>query len=357
MAGRLAVGLFVVLVALAGCAAAPIGGQAPPTDAPTNPSAGDGAGQPTNYTGLYRETIDSVVMLRVSTSEGTVGGSGFVYDRRGYLVTNQHVVESAGSVEVRFHDGEWRTGTVVGTDVYSDLAVIHVPDPPGYATPLPLEDSKPRPGERVLALGSPFGLEGSVTAGIVSGVNRSMRTENGFSIPDTVQTDAAINPGNSGGPLVSMDGAVVGVNRARGGENVGFAISTAIVERVVPALIRSGSYAHSYVGILSVEVTPAVAQANDLDDVTGLHVVDTPTGGPAEGVLEGTDSQTLVDGQTVRTGGDVILAIDGRSITSHQDLARYLALHTRPGQTVTFTILRDGTRQDVKLTLGERPDP
>jgi S1-C subfamily serine protease len=190
-----------------------------------------------------------------------------------------------------------------------------------------------------------------------AGVGRWVGAKSGYSSPDTVPGRTGIHPDNSGGPLVSMDGAVVGVNRARGGENVGFAISTAIVKRVVPALIRRGSYAHSYVGILSVEVTPAVAEANDLSTVTGLHVVDTPAGGPAEGVLQGADSQTLVDGRTVRTGGDVILAIDGQSIQSHQDLARYLALQTSPGQTVTFTVLRNGTRQSVELTLGERPEP
>jgi len=328
-----------------------------PTATPADPPAGATTAAPPDYTQLYAETIDSVVMLRVTTPSGVVGGSGFVYDGQGHVVTNQHVVGSADTVEVRFHDGEWRTGTVVGSDVYSDLAVVRVDDPPSYAVPLPVTDAMPRPGERVLPVGSPFGLEGSVTAGIVSGVNRSMSTENGFSIPDTVQTDAAINPGNSGGPLVSTSGRVVGVNRAGGGENVGFAISAAIIQRVVPSLIERGSFEHSYMGVYTLEVTPTIADANGLSDPSGLLVVETPTGGPADGVLQPAGSETTVASQTIPTGGDVIVAVDGRPITSHQDLSRYLSLETRPGQQIEVTVLRDGSRETVSFTLGTRPTP
>ena len=357
--------LLAAFVVLAGCASAPIGGQTS-TPAPgasnggsTGTSGGTSdpgaAGAAPDYTQLYDRTIDSVVMLRIPTEEGVVGGSGFVYDRRGHVVTNEHVVGDADTVEVRFRDGEWRTADVVGTDVYSDLAVVRVADPPDYATPLPVAETNPQPGERVVAMGSPFGLAGSVTAGIVSGVNRSMPTENGFSIPDTVQTDAAINPGNSGGPLVSTDGTVVGVNRARGGENVGFAISAAIVERVVPALIARGSYEHTYVGIFTLDVTPAFADAYGLDRARGLVVVQVADGSPADGVLQPAGGSETVGGQSVPTGGDVILAVDDRPIASHQDLSRYLALQTSPGQTVAFTVVRNGTRQTVDLALGRRP--
>jgi S1-C subfamily serine protease len=357
--------LLALLVVLGGCMAVPTGGQSAPSQvATTTPEpATETATAPAtpsalpDYAGIYRRTIDSVVMLRVSTGGGLVEGSGFVYDERGHVVTNQHVVGAADAVEVRFRDGEWRTGTVVGTDAYSDLAVVQVDDPPGYATPLPVAESNPYPGEHVVAMGSPFGLEGSVTAGIVSGVNRSMPTENGFSIPDTVQTDAAVNPGNSGGPLVSLEGEVVGVNRATGGDNVGFAISAAIVERVVPSLIARGRYEQPYVGIVTLDVSPAIARANDLERVGGLLVVQTPAGAPADGVLRPATSESTVDGVSVPTGGDVIVAIDGRTVDTNQDLSRYLALHTRPGQTVSLTVVRDGSQETVELTLGRRPAP
>ena len=352
-----AVALLVLLV-VAGCVDAPVGGQpqAEPTPAPSA-GAGPTADASGDYTRLYQGTIDSVVMLRVRTDDGVVGGSGFVYDRRGHVVTNEHVVGDAETVAVRFRDGEWHRGTVVGTDVYSDLAVVRVASPPEDLEPLPIAETPPRPGERVVAFGSPFGLEGSITSGIVSGVNRSMPTRNGFAIPDTVQTDAAINPGNSGGPLVSMDGTVVGVNRARGGENVGFAISAAIVERVVPSLISRGEYAHSYVGVVTLEVTPTIAEANGLERASGLLVVGTPSGGPAEGFLRPASGQRTVDGVTVPTGGDVVVGVDGHPIDSHQDFSRYLALQTSPGQSIDLTVVRNGTRETVSFELGRRPTP
>jgi len=362
MVRRSSAAVLVALVVLAGCASVPTGGQVASGAPADTPTGGGGAGDRAplvndapDYTALYERTIPSVVMIRVDTPSGVVEGSGFVYDTSGHLVTNQHVVDSAQSVDVRFRDGEWRQGDVVGSDAYADLAVVAVPDPPDYATPLPVADSSPEPGQAVVAIGSPFGLEGSITSGIVSGDNRTMPTANGFSIPDTVQTDAAINPGNSGGPLVSMDGTVVGVNRATEGVNVGFAISPEIVDRVVPALIARGHYDHPLVGILTLEVTPEIARANGLDQAGGLLVVGTPAGGPADGVLHASPSETTVDGRTIPTGGDVILAVDDRPIESSQDLSRYLALYARPDQQVTFTVVRNGTRQTVDLTLGRRP--
>ena len=357
--------LIAVLVVLAGCASAPTGGQLPepPGAAPgqDGATAPDASGPGSDYTRLYEGTIDSVVTLRVATEEGVVGGSGFVYDRRGHVVTNAHVVGDSETVEVRFRNGEWHTGTVVGTDPYTDLAVVRVARPPASAEPLPIAEGTPRPGERVVALGNPFGLEGSITSGIVSGVNRTMPTENGFSIPDVVQTDAPINPGNSGGPLVSVDGAVVGVNtagiRAAQAENVGFAVSAAVVERVVPALVATGRYEHSFVGIFTLEVTPTIAEANGLAEPRGLLVVGIPNGGPADGVLQPTSSNATVDGGTVPTDGDVIVAVDGRPIDTHQALSRYLALHTSPGQTISITVLREGERRTVELELGSRPPP
>ncbi|MFB6267860.1 MAG: S1C family serine protease [Halodesulfurarchaeum sp.] len=336
-------------------APADAGGQSsigPPVANPQLVSATEG---PSNYTRLYRETIDSVVKIRVRTPQGVAQGSGFIYDGR-YIVTNQHVVAGGTSISVQFSDGVWREGEVVGADVYTDLAVIRVDSIPDGAEALPVARTDPEPGQRVVALGSPFGLEGTITHGIVSGVNRSMRVEGGFSIPDTVQTDAPINPGNSGGPLVSMQGTVVGVNRAKEGDNVGFAISADVVRTVVPKLIQTGEFEHSYIGIRTLPVTPTIADAIDLQRPRGILVVQVLEGTPAAGVFQAATVETTEEGVTA-SGGDVIVAIEGNPIRSNQDLSRYLLLHTSPGETVTMTVLRDGERRTLQFTLGSRPEP
>ncbi|MFB6124752.1 MAG: S1C family serine protease [Halanaeroarchaeum sp.] len=310
------------------------------------------AGGP-SYAALYRQTIDSVVKITVTTSTGRSQGSGFVYDSS-HIVTNHHVVGSADNATVQFADGSYRTAQVVGSDVDSDLAVLSVSAMPAGADPLPVATRQPQPGDLVVAMGTPFGLEGTITHGIVSGVNRSMTVQGGFSIPDTVQTDAPINPGNSGGPLISTDGTVVGVNRAKEGDNVGFAISAAVVRRVVPELIHRGTYHHSFVGVRTVPVTPEVADVNGMDRANGLMVVGTFQGGPAAGVLHAANV-TTVDGVQYPVDGDVIVAIDGHEIQSSQTLSSYLLLHTHPGDTVTLTLLRKGTTRTVEITLARRP--
>jgi len=365
-AAVLAVLLFVAGVGAGGMLATPA--AAPGAEAST---ATDGSvTAATNHSAAYRATIPSVVSVRVDSDQGGATGSGFVYDRRGHVVTNEHVVGDAERVVVQFGGETAREGEVVGTDAYTDLAVVAVSDPPADAAPLPVASRDPVPGQPVAALGSPFGLEGTITVGVVSGVDRSMPTERGFTIPATVQTDAAINPGNSGGPLVALDGpaargggeveaTVVGVNvaRARQSDNVGFAISPRIVERVVPSLVADGHYPHSFVGIRTVPVTPASARANGLPNATGAHVVDVLDGGPADGTLVAANGTTTVDGREVPDGGDTVVALDGRPVRTNEDLGRLLLLHTSPGDEVTFTVYRDGTRQRVTTTLGERPPP
>lgn len=329
----------------------------PMLQAPGSTDASPSVATPDNasgYEGLYADTIDSVVKVTVTEASGRSQGSGFVYDGA-HVVTNRHVVGSAEEAAVQFADGSHRTGTVVGTDAYTDLAVIRVSDVPDDVEPLPVETNTPRPGEPVVAFGAPFGLEGTITHGIVSGVNRSMRVEGGFSIPDTVQTDAPINPGNSGGPLVSTDGTVVGVNRAKEGDNIGFAISAKVVERVVPSLVAEGEYEHAYVGIRSVPVTPQIAEVNGLEEARGVMVIETDPAGPAAGTLQVADT-TTIDGVTYPVDGDVIVAIEGQSIYTSQELSRYLLLHTSPGETISVTVLREGERETVRVTLEQRPD-
>jgi S1-C subfamily serine protease len=313
---------------------------------------GDGA-----YSRVYRETIDSVVQIRVYSRSGTGGGTGFVYDDGDHIVTNQHVVESARDVYVRFTESGWRRATVVGTDVYSDLAVLSVDATPTDATPLTLRTSDPAVGTEVVAIGNPFGFSGSVSAGIVSGVNRTLDAPNNFSIPDAIQTDAPVNPGNSGGPLVTLDGLVAGVVNSGGGDNIGFAISASLVRRVVPELLADGDYDHSYMGVRINQVDPLIAEANQFDRGRGVYVHEVVPGGPSDDVLQGSTGQRRIDGVERPTGGDVIVQMEETPIPTMQSLSSFLALETSPGDTIPVTVVRDGARETVDLTLGARPDP
>ncbi|MDG5776735.1 trypsin-like peptidase domain-containing protein [Haloarculaceae archaeon H-GB2-1] len=319
------------------------------------------AGAACGYASLYDRTIDSVVAIR--TGDGL--GSGFAYrvadDGSAFFVTNAHVVGEASNVQVQFAREESRMGTVVGNDTFSDLAVVRVDDTPDYVDPLPVADEPPQHGEKVAAVGNPFGLEGTITHGIVSGTNRSMPTTLGFTIPDVVQTDAPINPGNSGGPLLSCDGTVIGVNTAgitaSEAENIGFSVSASAVRTVVPELIDDGEFEHTFLGIGTARATPQLLEANGFDATGGVYVHEVYADAPANGTLQGTTETVLVDGEQVPVGGDLIVAIDGQSVGSNEALASYLFTETRPGDEVTLTVLRDGDQQNVTVTLGERPSP
>jgi S1-C subfamily serine protease len=300
---------------------------------------------------VYQETIDSVVL--VQTDEGA--GTGFIYDNT-HVVTNAHVVGEAASTEIRFSEGQWTTGEVVGTDRHSDLAVIAVETVPERATPLSFIDGETEVGQNVVAIGNPFSFDGTATAGIVSGVDRSIPSPTGFTIPDAIQTDAAVNPGNSGGPLMPLEGRIVAVINSGGGDNLGFGISAPLARRVIPELIETGSYEHSYMGVSFANVTPDIAEANGMDEPRGLLVDEVVDDGPAAGVLQPSEESETVDGTQLPVGGDVMLALDGTELLTSEDLGNYLALQTRPGDTVELTILRDGSEQSVEMTLGTRPD-
>jgi S1-C subfamily serine protease len=353
---RLLASLGTAAVAgIAGCNAS-VGDESAEGDAAGATAAASSGEGP--YTRVYRQTRDSVVLVRVyADGEGPVGqGSGFVWDDD-HVVTNHHVVAGADTVRLQFAQGEWSEGTVVGSDGYADLAVVSVADRPDDATPLPLVDDEPPVGTQVVAIGAPFSLDGSVSAGIVSGQDRSVPSGTGFRIADGVQTDAAVNPGNSGGPLVTLDGEVVGVINSAGGDNVAFAISAALTDRIVPSLIESGEYDHPYMGVTLRGLSPLVAKGNDLDRTDGVLVVDVLDGGPSEGVLEASTETATVEGLDVPVGGDVILEMGGQPTRNLSALSRYLALETSPGDTIPIRLLRDGEEQTVELTLGERPSP
>ncbi|QFU81243.1 S1C family serine protease [Natronorubrum aibiense] len=310
------------------------------------------------YVTVYEETIDDVVLVNVFGTDGeTAGGlgSGFVIDDE-HVVTNQHVVQEASEVELQFRDEQWRTASVVGTDVHSDLAVLAVDELPDGPDGLAFADGKPEIGAEVLALGNPLGLDASISQGIVSGIDRSLPSPTGFSIPAAIQTDAPVNPGNSGGPLVDLEGDVVGVVFAGAGQAIGFAISGLLADRVVPALIEDGAYDHPYMGVSVFPVGPLIADANDLEEPRGVLVTDVAPDAPADGVLEPADETETVDGDAVPVGGDVIVAIGDQEIPNQDGLASTLALETAPGETVAIEVVRDGERETVDLTLEPRPD-
>ncbi|RQG91943.1 S1C family serine protease [Natrarchaeobius chitinivorans] len=309
------------------------------------------------YTNVYEESIDDVVLVDLVGDDRAPGGigSGFVLDE-GYVVTNQHVVRDASTVELQFSDESWRRGSVVGADPHSDLAVVTVDDFPDVASGLSFADAEPVIGQEVLALGNPLGLDASLSRGIVSGADRSLPSPTGFAIPAAIQTDASLNPGNSGGPLVTLDGDVLGIVFAGAGQTIGFAISSLLASRVVPELASDGEYDHPYMGVSVSPVGPQIAEANDLEEAGGVLVTRVVPNAPADGVLEAATETTMIDGETVRAGGDVIIAIDGREIPNEDLLSSTLALETSPGETVEIEIVRDGERTTAELTLESRPD-
>lgn len=340
--------------AAAGCAAVE-----PPASNPDNtaPSIDFSSEDEDRFVALYEAMAPALVEVHIPAAENVQqgGGSGFLLDDIG-IVTNAHVVRDNEAVDLRFHDRKWREGTVVETDLHSDLAVIEATDQPDETHSLAFDDEIPPIGTEVMALGSPLGFGGSATAGIVSGVNRSLPSPSGFSIPAAIQTDAAVNPGNSGGPLVDLNGSVIGVVFAGAGENIGFAISAPLAERVLPVLADGDAYEHSYMGVLLMDVGPRIADANDLEEAHGIYIEEVLDGAPADGVLQGTEERIIENGQEIPVGGDVIVAIDGTE-TPHLDAFQaHLALETDPNQTIEIDLYRDGERMTTEMTLGTRPD-
>jgi 2-alkenal reductase len=296
-------------------------------------------------------------------------GSGFVWDEQGHIVTNYHVVDQAEQVDVTFSDGLTLGAEIVGMDPDSDLAVIRVDQLPEGIQPLKLaETSALRVGESVVAIGNPFGLEGTMTTGIVSALGRSLpsqaRTADGstFNIPNVIQTDAAINPGNSGGPLLDYAGRVIGINTAiespvRQFSGVGYAVPADIIAKIVPALIKDGQYPHPWLGISGRTLTPDIREAMDLEpNQPGILVITVTDGGPADKAgLQGSETEIQINGLTTLVGGDVITGIDNQDIREFDDLLSYLVENTVVGQDVTLQILRSGETIQLDVTLAERP--
>jgi S1-C subfamily serine protease len=319
---------------------------------------------------IYKQVSPSVVNISVSggggffSREGT--GSGFILDKAGHIVTNNHVVEGARRITVAFSDATQVEAQVVGTDPDSDLAVVQVDVDPEMLYPVELGDSSGlEVGQRAIAIGNPFGFERTLTVGIISALGRVIPRMGGFSLPDLIQTDAAINPGNSGGPLLDSQGRVVGVNTLIFSETgvstgVGFAIPVDTVKRVVPTLIEGENFAHPWLGISGLTLSPDLAEELDLPATTrGAYVNRVIPGGPAElADLKGGTRETAVPigGEFLRAGGDIIIAIDDTEIKDFSDLITYLSKETRVGQTVEVAVLRQGEEIRIPVKLGERPE-
>ena len=312
---------------------------------------------------LYKNTNPSVVhIFALAQSVGLGSGTGFVIDNQGHILTNNHVIQSAETLEIKFPNGFRTNAIVVGTDQDADVAIIRVEELPEGAKPLALGNSSDlQVGEFVVAIGNPFGQDSSMSLGIVSAVGRGLPSDRllpgggSYQLPDAIQIDAPINPGNSGGPLLNLNGEVVGINArifSETGANtgVGFSIPIDIVERMIPSLIENGRFIYPFVGV-SVESDFGLSRAQffGLDRTTGAYVTNLVPGGPAEeaGFRAATNENP--------TGGDLIIGINGEDVKTFEDMISYLYLNTSPGDTITVTVLRDGEPLDLSLVLDERP--
>ena len=337
---------------------------------------------------LFSKVEKSVVQVAskedTGISLGSRLGSGFVYDRNGHIVTNYHVIAggtSEGKVQITFLDGSTYNARLIGGDPFSDLAVLQLDGEniPSYKlVPLPIGDSTTlRVGELVVAIGNPFGLSGSMTEGIVSGLGRMLPSAEqeeelemipsniapsaGFLIPDIIQTDAPINPGNSGGPLLNIRGEVIGINTAifsttGASAGIGFAIPSNTIKNVIPSLITKGDYQHPYLGIVGVDITPEIAEALGLTEARGFLVTDVSSGSPAQKAgIQGGSSLANVNGREIAMGGDVILKVDEHTVRKLDDVLTYLEREKKVGEAVQLTILRNGGTENINLTLGPRP--
>ena len=316
---------------------------------------------------IFERTEEGVVQVNVHRTSDVIGsngvGSGFVFDKNGHIITNEHVVENSDIVTVTFLDGRSYNAEVIGVDAATDIAVIKVNADPSLLKPLHIGDSSNlKVGMGVAAIGNPFGLSGTMTAGIVSALGRLLPQDTGFSIPDVIQTDAAINPGNSGGPLLNSRGEVVGINTAiqsGTGEftGVGFSIPSNTIAKIVPKLIADGSYIHPWVGISGRDIDPALATALNLVDARGFLIVNVVEGSPAEKAgLKGSDETKEVDGVEYPFGGDVILAVDGKIVRQIDDILIHLQRYKSVGDEMVLEVLRDGRVTNFVVELDERPN-
>ncbi len=316
---------------------------------------------------IFENSESGVVRVNIQRAEEAMTpigvGSGFVFDKKGHIITNAHVVEDAKKVVVTFLDGRSYNSEIIGADTFTDIAVIKVNADLSLLHPIFLGDSSNlQVGEPIAAIGNPFGLSGSMTAGIVSQLGRLLPSGAGYSIPDVIQTDAAINPGNSGGPLLNMRGEIVGINTAiqsATGEftGVGFAIPSQTVAKIVPSLIKNGEYKHPWIGISGRDIGPDLAKVLNLKDAVGFLVVTVIPDSPASRAgLQGSENIVERDGVQYTVGGDIILSVDGLEVRKISDILIHLQRAKSVGDEMVLEIIRDGRTTNFTIILGERPN-
>jgi len=316
---------------------------------------------------IFQKSEAGVVRVNVQRTEEnlipTGVGSGFVFDKKGHVITNAHVVEDATKVAITFLDGRSYNAEIIGIDKFTDIAVIKVNADLSLLHPLSLGDSSNlQVGEPIAAIGNPFGLSGSMTSGIVSQLGRLLPSGAGYSIPDVIQTDAAINPGNSGGPLLNMRGEIVGINTAiqsATGEftGVGFAVPSQTLVKIIPSLIQNGEYKHPWIGISGRDIDPDLAKVLNLNDAVGFLVVTVVPDSPASKAgLQGSNNIVERDGIQYTIGGDIILSVDGVEVRKISDILIHLQRGKSVGDEIVLEILRDGRTTNFTVALGERPN-
>ena len=317
---------------------------------------------------LFEKSESGVVRIDVdkinSSREAGTLGSGFVFDDLGHIITNAHVVEGASGITITFLDGSQYNAQIIGSDKFTDIAVIKVKEKPRYLHPLQMGDSSTlKVGEQVAAIGNPFGLSGSMTSGIVSQLGRLLPSQDtGFSIPNVIQTDAAINPGNSGGPLLNMVGQVMGINTAiQSGTGqsagIGFAVPSNTISKVVPVLIEEGKYSHPWIGISGQDIYPELAKVRDLDQSKGFLIVTVVPGSPAEMAgLKGVSEIKTIGDKEYPADGDIIVSVDGKEVRKISDILIHLQEKKSVGDEMILSVLRDGEVMHIILVLIERPD-
>lgn len=383
---KLSIGLLAFsVVILLGCALTPTSqnvgfpfGTMSPTQAPTplviivTPTLvetellAEAAAEERLIINIYARVSPSVVFIDAINNEDPLessNGSGFVFDTKGHIVTNNHVIAGSDKILVTLADETTAPAEVIGTDPGSDLAVLKITAPPEMLQPIELGDSKSlQVGQRAIAIGNPFGLERTVTTGVISSLRRTLnRRDSGFRIAELIQTDAAINPGNSGGPLLDSSGKVIGVNTAIFSQSgtssgVGMAVPVDMVRKVVPKLIKTGHYAHPWLGITGQSITSDLQEALDLPVDKGILVYTVEEDGPAEKAgLRGGDHEVRLAGLPVLTGGDILKSIEDMPLKKFDDLINYLARETEVNDTVVLVVLRDGKEYSVQVRIEERP--
>ena len=349
-----------------------------PASAPQTALASNDSGKALSVNQIYSQDSPGVVYITAERSAqtspanpfgqsqgGTATGSGFVIDNDGHILTNNHVVAGSDNVTVRVggEDGQTFDAKIVGTDPSTDVAVLEVDSGSDQLQPLELGSSSGvEVGDPVVAIGNPFGLDRTATAGIVSAVQRQIDAPNGFTIENAIQTDAPINPGNSGGPLLDAEGKVIGINsqiesggQSEGNVGIGFAVPIDTAQEIAQQLIADGKVEHAFMGISGADLTPQIADVLNLDANSGVLVQAVVPDSPADkaGIQVG-DATVTVDGQRIRAGGDVITEVDGNPVSGMDDVIAAVDAK-QPGDSLQLTLLHDGDTRTVTVGLADRP--